>query len=967
MKKLLGLLSGFMIATPLATIITSCSIFSKGTKPSENEESVDTRKLMQTRQMNWASVLTKDYSKTEKNNSELLRSSNDVIISNASVNESTKSTLANKDLMTSKLKEGTSFNPYTDIGIVEDSKEYLLKNKGLSAAYRDEAKFDSSSKATNNSYNDLGSLWNDESLFNKDTDGITVGFMQNASDEGSLVPMWDAAPNKTANQSAKWFQDRWDKWVKEGLDTSKVTISFGPFANSLWHEAYKNGLNEEEFADKLAEISAKYGTKKFDFYFAAPYLSNTGSYADSQRLLAGALKVLLERDNEFDIRLSLVASTKDGYSGWSGNPQWTGDIKLLNAEEFPLYMFTKYLGMNFRLNVVLPYLTYSDYNNSIENENWELDVMKEATQKVNTFWQNVHKNVNGGTISKDEVYKRMVLTPWIGKRAEKAVYDFDANEALELRNFASKLGIGQMSMFYLTRDYPSEFKPNGSKGENYADLNAIDQNLRSAKGYEKFTYAQILNGKLKEAPKEKTGDSLKKLNGFMDYDSDIKNNKSLDEAQKQQGASGGSWEGVPGGQDQGTPGEGPSANDGNVVNPTTPSQSNQSTYVKWSDANPNRSGSITNQVENNGSTYYSPYIDAGLYEGNDVASIQSNSGLNHLTLAFVQQVNSHNNSLDFSIAGIENNGEGYNWWKESVFYNKMLQPLVKSNNFENIKVAYGGATTGGYIEKNPWNLALKLANGDKEKASDDLKTALIKYNQDLATFVSSKGTSVNMPKNIDFDIEGEAQNDHDSNDVLAKSLAKMKKSDNSWNFSITLPVLPTGLTNVGYNVMDKFVKAYKEAGLSTSDLPVINLMLMDYGNGIYDDARNKGLTNFDLAKSAIENTKSNIIASINENYGSSNLSDSSLYKLIGATPMIGVNDTVSGVFTLEDAKELYNWAQTVGLSYVSMWSMNDDRGKINNIVRPKSLVSHGLGYLNEYDFAKAFNGKWDNDVKNPKK
>ncbi|WP_020834218.1 glycoside hydrolase family 18 protein [Spiroplasma taiwanense] len=85
--------------------------------------------------------------------------------------------------------------------------------------------------------------------------------------------------------------------------------------------------------------------------------------------------------------------------------------------------------------------------------------------------------------------------------------------------------------------------------------------------------------------------------------------------------------------------------------------------------------------------------------------------------------------------------------------------------------------------------------------------------------------------------------------------------------------------------------------------------------------------------------------------------------------MIGVNDTVWGVFTLEDAKELYNYAHSVGLAYLSMWSMNDDRGKDIYSGKPinKSLLTHGLGYLREYDFARAFNGQWDDGVKNPEK
>ncbi|QGS51528.1 hypothetical protein [Spiroplasma tabanidicola] len=991
MKKLLGFLSAVLVSTQVSAATIGCSpVNSHRNKPVDfqnpdadggtNDSTASN--LMSTRKMNWGSILTKDYTNTSSSkasymslNGKSISSRSLVNVAQAAVPDSDKqiSTLATRDLVSNRLANKTlSFNPYTDIGIVEDSTEYLLKNKGLGSSYRDDVKFEKNADLVNNKYNDLGYLWKNSGLFNQNEDGITLGFMQNASDESELVPMWDAAPNLTSNESAKWFQDRWDKWVKEELDTKKVTISFGPFANSFWHEAYKNNYTEEQLADKLAEISTKYGTKKFDFYFAAPYLTNTGSYADSQRLLAGALKILLERDNEFDLRLSLVVSTKSGISSViASQGGWNGDISLIGSEEFPLYMFTKFLGMNFRLNLVLPYLTWSDFNTSQlkDKENWEEQIMELAITNTENTWKTINQRVNGSNAIKiDNAYSRMAITPWIGRRAEKAIYDFNAKDAEKLRVFAKAKKIGQISMFYLTRDYPSLFESNGLNEDALADKNPIDQNIRSGSGYEKFTYAKVLTGKLSgtSIPEEATGENVKSLSGFMDYDRDIRQNTSLDEIQKQQGASG--WDGVTGGnENQWSEGQ-PSTNDGNVIAPTTPTVSSKNNYVSWEDANPNRTKNVTEKAKENGQTYFSPYLDAGLYEGNNVDDIVKQTGLNHLTLAFVQQVNAHNNNIDLSVAGIENKGEGYNWWKESVFYQKALLPLINSNNFGNIKVAYGGATTGGYIEKNPWNLAYKLAGGDINQASSLLQTALENYNKDLADFASQKsGKSLSTPKNIDFDIEGEAQHDTTGNQVLAKTLANMKKQDKSWNFSVTLPVLPSGLTRDGYAVMDTFVKAYKEAGLSYNEVPVVNLMLMDYGDPIYIAAKNAGKTNYDLAVEAIENTKENLAKSILNNYKKSSINNGEVYNLIGATPMIGVNDTVAGVFTLEDAKDLYNWAQNNGISYIGMWSMNDDRGKISNISRPKSLVSHGLGYLGEYDFAKAFNGSWDDGVKTPKK
>lgn len=46
---------------------------------------------------------------------------------------------------------------------------------------------------------------------------------------------------------------------------------------------------------------------------------------------------------------------------------------------------------------------------------------------------------------------------------------------------------------------------------------------------------------------------------------------------------------------------------------------------------------------------------------------------------------------------------------------------------------------------------------------------------------------------------------------------------------------------------------------------------------------------------------------------------------IGVTPMIGVNDTVPEVFTLQDAQDLLAFARQNGLGRLAMWSANRDQ------------------------------------------
>ncbi|AUF83436.1 hypothetical protein CXP39_01290 [Mesoplasma syrphidae] len=914
----------------------------------------------------WQSVLQQDYSLSKKSQKALNYSPTKDTFSIAKLmnNQNDVSTLAHKNII--QIKDRLEFTPYADIGIVEDTVEYLLKEKGRPGAYRQIAK-DELQK--NNSsiinYNHLGKIATNSKVITEASE-VTLGFMQNASDTGELVPMWNAAPAKDnlgiladqANETeyAKWFNDRYRSWTNQTetgkLQPNNVRISFGPFANALWHNAWLNNKTPEQLASVLEKIAKKYNTKKFDFYFAAPYLSKNGDHASSQRLLAAALKILIERDNKFDVQLSLVVSTKWGISINPGLSS-SRDLKLLGDEAYPLYNFTKYLGLNFRLNLVTGYLTETD---SLQlGQRWEVEIMKEAILASRKNWVEMHQAFNSVSKSdlpsEKEISRRIKVTPWIGRRAEKASYNFTPESAIELREFAEQQNLGGIGMFYISRDVPSEFQKKGNSIYNLSDDNALNQNIRSGSGFKQFTYAKALNGTLKRehlVPEAQTKAEIRVIGG-IDYQEDIEKVKALDNIENDSHVI---VSEVGGGI----------SDDKNPPNWEPPSGQNTSMYKTWKDANPNRSEKIVRKAVKNKNTYYSPYLDAGLYQGNDIVKIiEEVPAMDHLTLAFVQQVNQHGNKLEMSIAGQAKNNEGYAWWEETQLWAKMLKPLVDKNAFENIKVAYGGAITGGFTEKNPWTLANKLHSNDSARAQEVLTEALVGYQQELVDIVQKyNNKTVQMPKAIDFDIEGHAQSLDADNRLLAKTLADMKKADSSWDFSITLPVLPTGLTVVGYHVMDIFIEEYHKAGLAQKDLPIINLMLMDYGDGFYRHARDvRKVTNFQLAKEAVEATKVNLENSIIKHFKTVELKN--LYSKLAGTPMIGVNDTIQGVFTLEDAKEMYNWAHEIELAYVSIWSMNDDRGFNLDSKKPsaKTLTSHGLTYLKEYDFSKAFAGNWN--------
>ncbi len=144
----------------------------------------------------------------------------------------------------------------------------------------------------------------------------------------------------------------------------------------------------------------------------------------------------------------------------------------------------------------------------------------------------------------------------------------------------------------------------------------------------------------------------------------------------------------------------------------------------------------------------------------------------------------------------------------------------------------------------------------------------------------------------DFDVEGGI-----NNTVVAQALRGLKLANPSKSISLTLPVLPTGLVTAGLNI----VNACHAAGFHPD---TINVMAMDYG-AANDNGGNMLLSAQQAAQSTRNQTGD----------------------MIGITPMIGVNDTNTEIFTLANASALATWAK--GQSFVNrlaFWSLARDNG-----------------------------------------
>jgi chitinase len=152
---------------------------------------------------------------------------------------------------------------------------------------------------------------------------------------------------------------------------------------------------------------------------------------------------------------------------------------------------------------------------------------------------------------------------------------------------------------------------------------------------------------------------------------------------------------------------------------------------------------------------------------------------------------------------------------------------------------------------------------------------------------------------LDFDIEGAAIADTTGIDQTFQAMKDLKASNPGLVWSVTVPVLPSGLDNYGTALL-------QDAQNMGVTIPIVNVMAMDYYQGDIEMGN--------AAISAAENTLSQMKA-VNGSY---------TYANVGITPMIGVNDDGS-TFTLADASSVASWASSNGIGRLAFWSVDRDQ------------------------------------------
>ncbi|MGW2704910.1 cellulose binding domain-containing protein [Streptomyces sp. NPDC001340] len=286
-----------------------------------------------------------------------------------------------------------------------------------------------------------------------------------------------------------------------------------------------------------------------------------------------------------------------------------------------------------------------------------------------------------------------------------------------------------------------------------------------------------------------------------------------------------------------------------------------------------------------GGVHTAPYIDMGAWPTPSMPDMALASGLKSYTMAFVTA--SGCKAMWFNAYDPRGG-----WAKDQI-------DAIRANGGD-VKVSFGGAS------------GIELA-----QACDSVDSLYTEYNAVVNAYDLTY---------VDFDIEGAAIADPASISRRSQALARLQQAHPGLRISLTLPVLPEGLTSDGLNV----VKAARDAGV---DLDLVNLMAMDYYRSVdYGDA----------ALQAAQST----FTQLRSLYPGR--SDAQLWAMTGVTPMLGQNDD-GHVYDQSDARQLVSFAQDKHLGELAFWEATRDRNACTGALYQCTNVPQS-----PYEFAKIF-------------
>jgi len=269
-----------------------------------------------------------------------------------------------------------------------------------------------------------------------------------------------------------------------------------------------------------------------------------------------------------------------------------------------------------------------------------------------------------------------------------------------------------------------------------------------------------------------------------------------------------------------------------------------------------------------------PYVDMGAWPTPSLPQLASATGLKQFSLGFVI------NGSTACTASWFNAFDPGTGWDKSDF------DAIRSAGGD-VRVSFGG--------ENGTELAQSCA---------DVPSLTAQYQKVVDAYSLDR---------IDFDIEGAAVADHASVDRRSAAIAAVQAAQRAkgrdLKVSLTLPVLPSGLTSDGVYIL-------QSAAAHGVNVTTVNVMAMDFGDSTAPNPAGKMGA---YAIQAAQSTRAQI-ASVWPN-----LTTAQTWAMVGVTPMIGQNDESDEVFGFSDAQQLISFAAQNHLSELGFWAVTRDQ------------------------------------------
>ncbi len=336
--------------------------------------------------------------------------------------------------------------------------------------------------------------------------------------------------------------------------------------------------------------------------------------------------------------------------------------------------------------------------------------------------------------------------------------------------------------------------------------------------------------------------------------------------------------------------------------------------------------------------YFSPYVDMSLW-ATDVTAISNASGVNNLTLAFMQTTVDTNGDvvLKNGLPSLSWGGLGTRMRETSATIIREVKALEAKGG--TVTISIGGASG---IDPAVYAAAHGLSAA---RLQAEYQSVINQYGVD----------------HLDFDIENTATVDNfAANHLRDLAIAGLERKNPDLKISFTLAVTPKGLqtlpngqaTNAANDAaaaaagIGNDIGVLKQAITDHVRIDTVNIMAMDYYDGNPKEAAPKGTgvnamyTNAVTAARAAETQLTQLgIASVTK---------------VGITPMIGQNDDVREVFTLVDAQRLEAFAASTNwVAGLGEWALTRDNASTTLQLGAADATYSGV-VQSAYQFAHTF-------------